>query len=87
MSETEGPKQTLSGSDIVERAKKVLHEGNVRRVVVKNDDKVVAEFPLTVGVGVAVLAPVVAALGAIVALATNCSIEIEKDVEDKGQET
>jgi hypothetical protein len=52
--------------------------------VVKNEDKVVAEFPLTVGVGVAVLAPVVAALGAIVALATNCSIDIEKDVAPAG---
>ncbi|HXH23557.1 MAG TPA: DUF4342 domain-containing protein [Dehalococcoidia bacterium] len=76
-------RQTLSGSDIVEQVKKLVHEGNVRRVIVKQDDRTVAEFPLTVGVGVAVLAPVVAAIGALVALLANCTIEVEKTAESR----
>jgi hypothetical protein len=75
----EEPRQTLSGNDVLEQAKRLIHEGNVRKVIVKQDDKVVAEFPLTVGVGVAVLAPVVAAIGALVALLANCTIEVEKE--------
>src|ERR1051325_11174733 len=54
------------------------HEGNVRRVVVKHGDRTVAEFPLTVGVVGAVLAPVLAAVGALVALMKDCTIEIER---------
>ncbi len=71
-------KQTLSGEDLVERAKKLIHEGNVRKVIVKNEAGTVAEFPLTIGVGVAIFAPVVAAIGAIVALLADCTIDIEK---------
>jgi hypothetical protein len=75
----EEPRQTLSGNDVLEQAKRLIHEGNVRKVIVKQDERVVAEFPLTVGVGVAVLAPVVAAIGALVALLANCTIEVEKE--------
>jgi hypothetical protein len=75
----EEPRQTLSGSDVLEQAKRLIHEGNVRKVIVKQDERVVAEFPLTIGVGVAVLAPVVAAIGALVALLANCTIEVEKE--------
>lgn len=76
--------ETLRGDDLLERAKKLIHEGNVRKVIVKSDDRTVAEFPLTVGVGVAVFAPVVAAIGALAALLANCSIVIEKE-EQGGQ--
>jgi len=77
--------ETLRGGDVVDRVKKLVHEGNVRRVIVKNDERTVAEFPLTVGVGVAVLAPVVAAIGALVALLANCSIDVERVEEGEGQ--
>jgi len=66
------------GENVVERVKQVVHEGNVRRVVVKQGDRIVAEFPLTAGVVAVVLAPVLAAIGAIVAMMKDCSIEVER---------
>jgi Domain of unknown function (DUF4342) len=63
---------------LVDRVAQIIREGNVRRVVVKQGDRIVAEFPLTVGVVGAVLSPVLAALGAIAALLTDCSVEVER---------
>jgi hypothetical protein len=57
---------------------RVIDEGNVRRVVVKQHGKIIAEFPLTVGVVGAVIAPVAAAIGALTAVLTDCTIEVEK---------
>ena len=68
----------LQGEQIVDEARRIIHEGNVRRVVVKQKGQVVAEFPLTVGVVASVLAPVLAAIGALVALLTDCSIDLER---------
>jgi hypothetical protein len=70
------------GENVVEKVKQIVHEGNVRRVVVKHDGRKVAEFPLTAGVVGAVLAPVLAALGALVALMKDCTIEIERTTAD-----
>jgi Domain of unknown function (DUF4342) len=58
--------------------RKLVEEGNVRRVVVKQRGKTIAEFPLTVGVVGAVLAPIAAAIGALTALVAECTIEVEK---------
>jgi hypothetical protein len=66
------------GGQLLEKVKQALREGNVRRIVVKQGDRSVAEFPLTVGVVGAVFAPMLAAIGAMVALATDCSIVIER---------
>jgi len=66
------------GENVVEKVRQLVHEGNVRRVVVKQNDRVVAEFPLTAGVVGAVLAPVLAAIGALVALMKDCTIEVER---------
>ena len=66
------------GENVVEKVKQIVHEGNVRRVVVKHEGRKVAEFPLTAGVVGAVLAPVLAAIGALVALMKDCTIEIER---------
>jgi hypothetical protein len=56
-----------------------VHEGNVRRVLIRNaEGQVIVEFPLTVGVVGAALAPMWAAVGAIVALVADCTIEIER---------
>jgi len=63
---------------VLEQLRRLIEEGNVRRVVVKQHTRTVAEFPLTFGVIGAVLAPVVAAIGALMALLTECSIEVEK---------
>ncbi len=69
--------KTGSG-ELVETVKKVIHEGNVRRVIVRQGDRTVAEFPLTVGVVGTVFAPVLAAIGALTALLTDCSILMER---------
>jgi hypothetical protein len=68
----------LQGEQVVDEARRLIHEGNVRRVVVKQKGQVVAEFPLTVGVVASVAAPVLAAIGALVALLTDCSIDLER---------
>jgi hypothetical protein len=66
------------GSQLVDEVKRLVHEGNVRRVVVRQADRVVAEFPLTVGVVGALAAPAVAAIGALVALLADCRIDVER---------
>jgi hypothetical protein len=66
------------GETVIEKLKALIHEGNVRRVVVQHDGRTIAEFPLTVGVVGAVLAPVVAAIGALVALLKDCTIQVER---------
>lgn len=83
---TETPPQTtteqftLTGERVLEELKRLLGEGNIRRVIVKQGDRVVAEFPLTAGVVGALVAPSLAAVGAVIALATDCTIIVEKDV-------
>lgn len=72
--------------NVVNRVKALIHEGNVRRVVVKQDGRTVAEFPLTAGVVGAVLAPVLAAIGALVALLQDCSIELERERRDSARD-
>jgi len=63
---------------ILAQIKRLVDEGNIRRVVVKQQGRVIAEFPLTVGVVGTVIAPVAAALGALTAVIADCSIEVEK---------
>jgi hypothetical protein len=72
----------LSGERVVDRVKELIHEGNVRRIIIKNEEgRTLVEVPLTVGVVGAVLAPVLAGVGAIAALVSDCSIEVEREVE------
>ena len=68
------------GGQVVDEVKRLIHEGNVRRVIVRQGDRVVAEFPLTVGVVGALAAPAVAAIGALVALLADCRIDVEREV-------
>src|SRR6266851_9167603 len=70
------------GEAAVDKVKAVIHEGNVRRIVVQHEGRTVAEFPLTVGIVGAVLAPVAAAIGALVALLKDCTIQVEREGED-----
>jgi hypothetical protein len=67
-----------TSEQILSQIKRLIDEGNVRRVVVKQQGRVVAEFPLTVGVVGTVIAPVAAAIGALTAVLADCSIEVEK---------
>ena len=66
------------GAEVLEKVKALIAEGNVRRVRIRHKDRVIAEFPLTVGVVGAVFAPMLAAIGAIAALLTECAIEVER---------
>ena len=63
---------------ILAQIRKLLDEGNIRRVLVKHQGRVVAEFPLTVGVVGTVIAPLAAAIGALTAVLAECTIEVEK---------
>jgi len=68
----------VSGSELVDKIKQLLHEGNIRRIVIRQDGNTVIELPLTVAAVGVVLVPVLAAVGAFAALATNCSIIVER---------
>jgi repressor of nif and glnA expression len=70
---------SVSADNLIERVKELLHEGNVTRIIVKDEaGKVVLEIPATVGVVGVVLAPWLAALGVVAALATNCKVVVER---------
>jgi len=64
------------GAQLADRIRELVKEGNVRKIIVRRHGHTVVEFPLTVGVIGTLLAPQLAALGAIVALLTECTIEV-----------
>jgi hypothetical protein len=69
----------VNGDAVISKLKEIIHEGNVRRITIKNEKGVtLIEIPLTVGVVGAILLPVWAAIGAIAALAANLTIVVEK---------
>lgn len=68
----------ISGEQLLKKVKELVHEGNIRRVIVKQDDRTILEIPLTLGVAGILLAPTLAALGAVAALVTECTIIVEK---------
>jgi len=74
------------GENVLNTIKTLLHEGNVRRVIVQQKGRTVAEFPLTAGVVGAVLAPVLAAIGALVALLQDCTIQVERVTTEESRE-
>ena len=84
MSDTE--KFAVSGSQLVEKVKQLIHAGNIRRVRLIHKERTIFEIPLTLGApavaAVVLAAPVLAALGAFAALVTECTIEVEK-IEEK----
>ena len=80
-------KLKVDGTQVLDRLKRVLAEGNARRIVIKQKGKSVAEFPLTLGVVGALLAPVLSAVAAFVALLSDCSIEVERAVPQKETRT
>jgi repressor of nif and glnA expression len=70
---------SVSADNLIERVKELLHEGNITRIIVKDEaGKALLEIPATVGVVGVVLAPWLAALGVIAALATNCKMVVER---------
>lgn len=70
----------LDGSELLGKVKELVAEGNVRRIIIKNEEgHTLIEVPLTLGVIGALLLPVWAAIGAVAALATRCTIVVERD--------
>lgn len=83
MTKTTHEEFKVSGEDLLRKVKELINEGNIRRIVIKNkDSKSIAEFPLSIGVVGAVLAPVLAAVGTIAALVTECTIVVEREIEE-----
>ena len=85
-------KFTVDGSQVVEKVKELIRQGNIRRVRLIHKGRPLIDIPLTVGVGVAaatvLAAPVLAALGAVAALVTECTLEVERveeNPEEKGE--
>lgn len=68
----------IKGEQLITTVQKLLHEGNVRRIIIKRGTHIIAEFPLTVGVLGVLMAPMLAAVGAISALVTDCTVEVER---------
>ncbi|HKC13049.1 MAG TPA: DUF4342 domain-containing protein, partial [Vicinamibacteria bacterium] len=68
----------VEGAELLERVMDLVREGNVRRIVIQHQGRSVAEFPLTVGVVGALAAPALAAIGALAAVLTECTVQIER---------
>ena len=69
----------LNGSEIVSKIQELIHQGNIRRIIIKNEEgKTLIEIPLVLGLVGAALVPVLAAIGAIGALVAKCTIVVEK---------
>ena len=70
----------IEGGNVIDTLRELIHKGNVRRVIIEHQGRTVAEFPLTAGVVGSVLAPPLAAIGAIYALAKDRTIKVERVV-------
>ena len=75
----------VTGEQLVDAIKKLVHEGNVRRVSIKHGDYTVAEFPLTIGVIGTVVAPILAAVAALAAVLNECTIVVEREGDGPGR--
>jgi hypothetical protein len=74
----------VSGDKVVAKIKELLREGNVRHVVIKNEEgRTLIEFPVAIGVAGALLLPVWAAVGAVAAIVAHCTIEVEREGEEE----
>lgn len=74
----------VNGEDLIGKVKEIIREGNARRLIIKDKDgKTMIEIPLTAGVVGIVIAPVLAAVGAIAALVTECTILVERTSKEK----
>jgi hypothetical protein len=77
--ETRREQHKVTGEKLLQTVKRLVHEGNIRRITIKDDqDRTIIEIPLTLGVVGAVLLPAWVAIGAIAALAADLTIEVER---------
>ncbi|MEM1041169.1 MAG: DUF4342 domain-containing protein [Bacteroidota bacterium] len=76
----------LAGNQLVDRVRELVEEGNVRHIRIKKEERVLLEIPLTVGIGAGaaavLLSPVLAAVGALAALLTDVTLEVERDLDE-----
>ena len=72
----------VEGGELLDRVNQIIAQGNARSIVIKQGGRRIAEFPLTVGVVGAVFAPVLAAVGALAAVLSKCTIEVERIVPE-----
>ncbi len=72
----------VRGNELVEKVKELIRKGNVSRIRVKQDEKVLVEIPVTAGVVGALIAPQLAIIGAVAALVSRCTVEIERQDSD-----
>jgi len=73
----------INGEELLAKIKDLIHQGNIRRIIIKNKDgKTMIEFPMTIGVVGAVLAPTLAAVGAVAALIGEATVVVEKKTEE-----
>lgn len=73
----------VKGEEIGAKIKEIIKEGNARKIIIKNEQgDVIIEFPITIGAVGVILAPTLAAIGAAAALLTNCTIIVEKKIQD-----
>ena len=80
--ETRSPfeRVTVAGEDLLRKVKELIEEGNVRRISIKDKQgKTLIDLPLTVGVVGAALAPMLAAVGAVAALVSECTVTVERE--------
>lgn len=71
---------SVKGEEVLKKVKELIKEGNIRRIIIKDKKgKVLIELPLTLGVVGALLAPPLAAVGAVAALVTECTIAVERE--------
>ena len=76
----------VAGDRVIAKIKELIREGNVRHVIIKNEEgNTLIEFPVTIGLAGALFMPVWAAVGAIAAVVTQCTIEVERTDEDEGE--
>jgi len=74
----------VKGDEILDKIKEIIREGNARKIIIKNEkDEIIMEFTLTIGAIGVVVAPIFAAVGVIAALATDCTIIVEKHDQEK----
>jgi hypothetical protein len=79
---------TLNGDEVLHKVKELIHEGNIRRIIIKNEEgRTMLEVPLTFGLIGAAFLPVLAAIGAAAAIATRCTLVVERDSVVAGEET
>jgi len=76
----------VRGEELIEKIKELIHEGNVRRIIIKDEDgKTYLEIPVTIGVIGALVAPILAAVGAIAAMVANLKVEVIRTEEKEGE--